>query len=400
MKPVEIKKKRGYGRLVIVLALAIAAAGAIAWHWRPAEMLSKPRTGSRLAVSQAVPVTPAVAKLNDVPVYLTGLGAVQAFNTVTVKVRVDGQLNSVRFTEGQDVKINDVLVQIDPRPFQAALDQTKATQAKDEAQLANAKLDLKRFVDLGQYATRQSVDTQKALVQQLEATVLADKAAVENAQVQLDYTTVRAPISGRTGIRLVDAGNIVHASDPNGLVVITQLQPISVIFTLPQDQLQEVIKAMADSNLKAFATERANGQVLEQGTLALVDNKIDPNTGTVRLKATFPNTDYGLWPGQFVNVRLLVRTLQQVVTVPGTAIQRGPDGMYVYVIKPDSTVAMQPVTVTQMTGGSAVIQSGLDAGAEVVASGQYRLQAGSRVQTQPAASTTAAAPAPDNAGGK
>jgi membrane fusion protein, multidrug efflux system len=397
MKPVEIKKKRGYGRLVIVLALAIAL-GAVGWHWWPAGLFSKaPTGGGQSAASQAIPVTAAVAKLNDVPVYLTGLGTVQAFNTVTVKVRVDGELNSVKFTEGQDVKENDVLAQIDPRPFQASLDQAKATQAKDEAQLANAQVDLKRFVDLGQYATRQSVDTQKALVQQLQATVQADKAQVENAQVQLDYTTVRAPISGRTGIRLVDAGNIVHAADPNGLVVITQLQPISVIFTLPEDQLQEVMKAMKPAgSLKVLAAERANGKVLEEGTLSLVDNQIDTNTGTVRLKATFPNADYGLWPGQFVEVRLLVRTLQQVVTVPGTAVQRGPDGMYVYVIKPDSTVAMQPVTVLQMTGGTSVIQSGLGAGTEIVATGQYRLQAGSRVQTQ--AATTATVAAPDNSG--
>jgi membrane fusion protein, multidrug efflux system len=397
MKPVEIKKKRGYGRLVIVLALAVAL-GAVAWHWWPAGLFSKaPTGGGQSAASQVIPVTAAVAKLNDVPVYLTGLGTVQAFNTVTVKVRVDGELNSVQFTEGQDVKENDVLAQIDPRPFQASLDQAKATQAKDEAQLANAQVDLKRFVDLGQYATRQSVDTQKALVQQLQATVQADKAQVENAQVQLDYTTVRAPISGRTGIRLVDAGNIVHAADPNGLVVITQLQPISVIFTLPEDQLQEVMKAMKPAgSLKVLAAERANGKVLEEGTLSLVDNQIDTNTGTVRLKATFPNADYGLWPGQFVEVRLLVRTLQQVVTVPGTAVQRGPDGMYVYVIKPDSTVAMQPVTVLQMTGGTSVIQSGLGAGTEIVATGQYRLQAGSRVQTQ--AATTATVAAPDNSG--
>jgi multidrug efflux system membrane fusion protein len=205
---------------------------------------------------------------------------------------------------------------------------------------------------------------------------------VENAQVQLDYTTETAPISGRTGLRLVDAGNIVHASDANGLVVITQLQPISVIFTLPQDQLQEAIKGMAAGSLKVLATDRTHGQVLEEGTLALVDNQIDPNTDTVRLKATFPNTDYGLWPGQYVNVRLLVRTLQHVVTVPSTAIQRGPDGMYVYVIKPDSTVAMQPVKVVQMTDGNSVIQSGLDAGTKVVVAGQYRLQSGSHVQIQ------------------
>ena len=339
----------------------------------------------RLPRSQPIPVTAGVAKTDDVPVFRTGLGTVQAFNTVTVKVRVDGQLNTVAFTEGQDVKTDDLLAQIDPRAFQAALDQAKATTAKDEAQLANARLDLTRFVDLGVNATRQSVDTQKALVRQLEATVQADNAAVENAQVQLDYTTVKAPLSGRTGLRLVDPGNIVHATDPNGLVVITQLQPISVIFTLPQDQLQEVIKEMSTGALKAFATARTNGQILGEGTLALVDNQIDPNTGTVRLKATFPNANYALWPGQFVNVRLQVRTLQQVVTVPSPAIQRGPDGMYVYVIKPDSTVAMQPVTVAQMMDGSSVIQSGLDAGARIVVSGQYRLQSGSHVQTGVAA---------------
>jgi multidrug efflux system membrane fusion protein len=374
---------RGDLRAALVVTLALVA-GVTAWHWRPAWTSAKAAL-ERSAAPPVVPVTSAVAKINDVPVYRTGLGTVQAFNTVTVKARVDGQLNKVAFTEGQDVKADDVLVQIDPRPFQAALDQAKATKAKDEAQLANARVDLKRFVDLGQYATRQSVDTQTALVRQLEATVQADTAALENAQVQLDYTTIRAPISGRTGLRLVDAGNIVHAADSNGLVVITQLQPISVIFTLPQDQLQEVVKAKAAGALKVLATGRSSGQVLEAGTLALVDNQIDPATGTVRLKATFPNKDYGLWPGQFVNVRLLIRTLQQVVTVPSTAIQRGPDGMYVYVIKPDSTVAMQPVTVEQMTDGSSVIEAGLDAGAAVVASGQYRLQSGSRVQTQEAA---------------
>jgi multidrug efflux system membrane fusion protein len=358
---------------VTVVGLAVAG---LAWHVAQ----SSAQAPVRSVAPPVIPVTAGVAKTDNVPVYRTGLGTVQAFNTVTVKVRVDGQLNTVAFTEGQDVKANDVLAQIDPRPFQAALDQAKATQAKDEAQLSNAKLDLKRFVDLGEFATKQSVDTQQALVRQLEATVQADAAAVENAQVQLDYTTVTAPLSGRTGLRLVDAGNIVHAADPNGLVVITQLQPISVVFTLPQDQLQEVIKQMSSGNLKAIAQTRANGQTLGEGTLALVDNQIDPNTATVRLKATFPNKDLTLWPGEFVNVRLQVSTLQQVVTVPSPAIQRGPDGMYVYVIKPDSTVAVQPVTVSEMADGSSVIQGGLDAGARIVVSGQYRLQPGSRVQ--------------------
>ena len=373
-------------RTALILALVVVlAAGGLGWHFARTPPKAAPGS-TQLSVSQTIPVTAGVAKTDDVPVYLTGLGTVQAFNTVTVKVRVDGQLNSVTFTEGQDVKTNDVLAQIDPRPFQAALDQAKATQAKDEAQLANARLDLTRFVDLGEFATKQSVDTQKALVRQLEATVQADAAAVENAQVQLDYTTIKAPLAGRTGLRLVDPGNIVHATDPNGLVVITQLQPISVIFTLPQDQLQEVIKQMSAGSLKAFAIARANGETLGEGTLALVDNQIDPNTGTVRLKATFSNKDYALWPGQFVDVRLQIRTLQHVVTVPSSAVQRGPDGMYVYVIKPDSTVAMQAVTISLMTGGNSVIDTGLDAGTHIVVSGQYRLQAGSRVQTNVAKS--------------
>ena len=376
-------------RTALVFAtVVVLAAGGLGWHFIRVPAKAGPGS-AQPSVSQTIPVTAGTAKTDDVPVYRTGLGTVQAFNTVTVKVRVDGQLNSVAFTEGQDVKANDVLAQIDPRSFQAALDQAKATKAKDEAQLANARLDLTRFVDLGEYATRQSVDTQKALVRQLEATVQADNAAVENAQVQLDYTTITAPLSGRTGLRLVDPGNIVHATDPNGLVVITQLQPISVIFTLPQDQLQEVIKQMSAGSLKAFAIARANGQTLGEGTLALVDNQIDPNTGTVRLKATFPNEDYALWPGQFVDVKLQVRTLQQVVTVPSPAIQRGPDGMYVYVIKPDSTVAMQAVTVTQMMDGSSVVEAGLAAGTHIVVSGQYRLQQGSRVQTNVAASDSA-----------
>ena len=368
----------------IVLALVLIAAqvtAVLAWHFvrTPSNAAHAPT-----AASQAIPVTAGLAKKDNVPVYRTGLGTVQAFNTVTVKVRVDGQLISVAFTEGQDVKAGDLLAQIDPRPFQATLDQVKATQAKDEAQLANARLDLKRYVDLGQFATKQSVDTQQALVRQLEAAVQADAAAVENAQVQLGYTTIRAPLSGRTGLRLVDPGNIVHATDPNGLIVITQLQPISVVFTLPQDQLQDVVKGMTSGALKAIATTRTNAEVLGEGTLAVVNNQIDSSTGTVQLKATFPNENLALWPGQFVNLRLLVRTLQQVVTIPSTALQRGPDSMYVYVIKQDSTVAMQAVTASDMMDGTTVIQTGLNAGDRIVVSGQYRLQPGSRVQADTA----------------
>ena len=363
----------------VAATVGIVAVGWISWHFigAPATGVSK---SAQSAGPPAIPVTAGAAKVENIPVYLTGLGTVQAFNTVTVKVRVDGQLDKVLFTEGQDVKSGDVLAQIDPRAFQDALDQAKATKAKDDAQLANAKLDLQRFVGLGEYATKQSVDSQEALVRQLEAAVQADQAAIGSAQVQLAYTTVRAPLSGRTGLRLVDQGNIVHATDPNGLVVITQLQPISVIFTLPQDQLQEVIKGTKSGSLKAIATARANKQQLAEGTLALFDNQIDPNTGTVRLKANFPNENYELWPGQFVNVQLLVHTLPKVVTVPSPAIQRGPDGLYVYVIKPDGTVAMQSVTVSDMTSGTSVVERGLVAGTRIVVSGQYRLQPGSHVQ--------------------
>jgi membrane fusion protein, multidrug efflux system len=349
-------------------AILVVAAGGLAWYvvHEPAKI--GPSQASS-AIVPAVPVTAGVVEPKDIPVYLTGLGTVQAFNTVVVKVRVDGQLDKVAFTEGQDVKAGDLLAQIDPRPFQAALDQAKAVKAKDEAQLENAKRDLQRFVSLRDYATRQSVDTQSALVRQLEATIQGDQAAIESAQTQLAYSTITAPLSGRTGVRLVDQGNIVHAGDANGLVMITQLQPISVIFSLSDRQLANISREMANGPLKVIAEGRTDHQPLGEGTLALVDNLIDQSTGTIRLKATFPNEDHSLWPGQFINMRLLLRTLQQAVTVPSTAIQRGPDGMYVYVIKPDSTVAMQPVSVGEMNDGTSVVESGLQPGDKIVVRG-------------------------------
>jgi multidrug efflux system membrane fusion protein len=369
-------------RELLIVAALLAAAAAVT-DWRLTSKASAPQTASRISFAQSIPATVGLAERKDVPVTLTGLGTVQAFNTVTVKVRVDGELDKIAFTEGQDVKAGDLLAQIDPRPFRAALDLAKATEAKDQAQLENAKLDLNRYVTGGTLAnTQQQIDTQGALVRQLEATVAADQANIDAAQVQLDYTTIKAPISGRTGIQLLDQGNIVHATDATGLVVITQLQPISVVFTLPQDQLQDVIHEMhaASAPLKVFAQSRNNSQQPNEGTLALVDNLIDQTTGSVRLKANFPNTDYSLWPGQYVDIRLLLKTLPQVVTAPSTAVQRGPDGMYVYVVKPDSTVAIQPVSVGQIGGGIAVIESGLDAGTRIVTAGQYRLQPGSRIQ--------------------
>jgi multidrug efflux system membrane fusion protein len=360
-------------------AILVVAACGLAWYvvHEPAKSTSSQPPS---AIATAVPVTAGLAETKNIPVYLTGLGTVQAFNTVVVKVRVDGQLDKVAFTEGQNVKAGDLLAQIDPRPFQAALDQAKAVKAKDEAQLENNRRDLQRSINLHEFATKQSVDTQSALVRQFEATIQGDQAAIESAQTQLDYSTIKAPLSGRTGVRLVDQGNIVHASDANGLVVITQLQPISVMFSLSDRQLTNISREMANGPLKVIAEGRTDHQPLGEGTLALVDNQIDQSTGTIRLKATFPNGDHALWPGQFINVRLLLRTLQQVVTVPSTAVQRGPNGMYVYVIKPDSTVAMQPVSVGQMNNGTSVVEQGLQAGDKIVVRGQYRLQPGSRVQ--------------------
>jgi multidrug efflux system membrane fusion protein len=368
--------------LVLPVCLLLLG-GVLTWKIAKGDATSEPSHPQQQS-APAIPVTMGAAARKNVPVYLTGLGNVLAFNTVTVNTRVDGELNKVDFKEGQDVKAGDVLAQIDPRPFQATLDLAKATKAKDQAQLENAQLDLRRYQQAGTLATtQQQIDTQAALVRQLTATVQADQANIEAAQVQLDYTTIKAPLSGRTGRRLVDQGNIVHAASTTGLVVITQLQPISVLFTLPQGQLQEVIHEMhaTPTPLKVIAQDRDGQQQLGAGTLAFVDNQIDPTTGSVRLKATFPNKNYALWPGQYVSVQLLLKTLPQVVTVPSTAIQRGPNGMYVYVVKPDSTVAMQPVDVQQMSSGTSVIDKGLAAGARIVVAGQYRLQPGSRVQS-------------------
>lgn len=358
-------------------AFLLGGASLGVWHWLDQPAAARAPTPA----PAAIPVQAAAASSADVPIYETGLGNVQAFNTVTVKVRVDGELQKVAFTEGKTVKPGEVLAQIDPRPFQAQLDQAAAKRAQDAALLDNAKLDLRRFQDLAtrQFATQQSVDTQKALVAQLEATIEGDDAAIENARVQLGYTTVTAPIAGRTGIRLVDQGNIVHATDPGGIVVVTQLHPISVIFTLPEDDLPAIADAQATGPVSATALGRDDKSVLDQGTLALVDNQIDQSTGTARLKATFPNARNRLWPGQFVNVRLLLRTERGVLTVPSGAVQRSASGLYVYRIEADNTVEPQPVEVGPFADHAAVITAGLHPGDRVVTAGQYRLQPGARV---------------------
>ncbi|HEY6166438.1 MAG TPA: efflux RND transporter periplasmic adaptor subunit, partial [Verrucomicrobiae bacterium] len=329
-----------------------------------------------------VPVVAGTAAEKDVPIYLDGLGTVQAFNTVTVHVRVDGQLQKVAFTEGQDVRAGDLLAQIDPEPFKAMLEQADAKKHEDEAQLANARIQLNRNAALlaQKILAQQDYDTQKALVDQFEASVRADQAAIDNARVQLNYTTITSPIDGRTGIRLVDQGNIVHANDPSGLVVITQLRPISVVFTLPEQTLNGISEQRASGELAALAVGRDNKSVLGEGKLAVIDNQIDTTTGTIKLKATFPNTELRLWPGQFVNVRLLLTTRKNGIVVPASVVQRGPQGPYAFVIGDDMSVQMKPVKVAQIEAGEALIDDGLRPGERVVVEGQYRLQAGSRVK--------------------
>lgn len=364
------------GRFLLGVSVVLALGAAAAWY----EIRGSAKTAS--AAAPAIPVTVTNAQRQDVPVYLTGIGSVAAFNRVTVHVRVDGELEAVKFTEGQDVKEGDQLAQIDPRPFQAQLDQAKAAKARDEAQLANAKLDLDRYTNLvaRDYATRQSVDTQKALIAQLDATIRGDQAAIENAETQLGYATIVSPLDGRTGMRLIDRGNIVHAADPGGLVVITQVHPIAVLFSLPQDYLQDVTSAMKEeAPLTVVAYARDDKAKLAEGKLTLIDNQIDTATGTMRLKATFANDDDALWPGQFVNAHLKLEVRHDAVTVPAEVIQRGPNELYVYVLKPDSTVERRTVKAGPVQDGLAIIDSGLVAGERVVLDGQFKLRPGAKV---------------------
>jgi membrane fusion protein, multidrug efflux system len=376
----------------LMLPVAVATAGAIAWHLQHGAATAQ----TAPAAPSAVPVTAAIVKKQDVPVFLNGIGSAQAFNTVTVKARVDGQLDKLGFTEGQDVKEGDLIAQIDPRPFQAQLTQAKAAKIRDEAQLQNARLDLERFSNLAvkQYASRQSVDTQRAQVAQLEAAVQGDQATIDNATVQLGYTTIVSPITGRTGMRLIDKGNIIHANDAGGIVVITQLHPISVVFVLAQDHLDDITAEMAKGTLKVQAYKRDDTTLLGEGTLALIDNQIDPTTGTLKLKATFANDNNALWPGEFVNARLLLRTRPGALTVPEQVVQRGPKGTFAYVIKADDTVEQRPIRTTNTArNGLAVILEGLAEGERVVVDGQYKLRAGVRVQANPAVASQQAAAA-------
>jgi multidrug efflux system membrane fusion protein len=331
-----------------------------------------------------VPVTPGTAEARDMPVYVRGLGTVQAYNTVTVKTRVDGQIVKVDFTEGQEVKAGDPLFEIDPRPFQAALDQAKAAKEKDAAQLVSAQADLQRDAELVRpgYQTRQIYDQQKALVGQLQASLKADQAQIDAAQLNLAYATIRAPIDGRTGARLVDVGNIVHTTDNTGLVSLTQIKPIFVTFTVPQGDFERIRRSAQAGPVRVDAVSADDRHPLAQGKLTLIDNQIDAATGTIRLKASFDNGDETLWPGEFVNARLVVSVDKDAVTVPARAVQRGPNGDYLFAIKPDMTVEIRDVQVAQVEGDVAEISKGLAAGDRIVVDGQYRLNAGSRVILQ------------------
>jgi multidrug efflux system membrane fusion protein len=348
---------------------------------------------SRSTPAPAAPVTADIATARDMPVYVRGLGTVQAYNNVSVKSRVDGTIVKVDFTEGQEVKKGDLLFEIDPRPFQATLAQAQASLARDQAQLANAQRNANRDKPLvsKEFISRQQFDTDNTSAASLDATVASDKAAIEAAQLNLDYADIRSPIDGRTGARLVDIGNLVHATDSNALVTITQLKPIFVSFTAPQNQFDAIRQAQIKGAVPAEAWSQGEGRQIAKGALTLIDNQIDTSTGTIHLKASFDNSDEALWPGEFVDMRLQVQTLKNVVTVPSRSIQAGPNGSYLFVIKPDNSVEQRTVTVAETEGDVAAIAKGLSAGEQVVVDGQYRLQQGSKVSILPPQSQSAAA---------
>lgn len=355
----------------------------------------------RAAMNQAVPVSTTQVRQQDMPVYLVGLGSVTPLNAVSIKSRVDGQLVQVAFKEGQHVKKGQLLAVIDPRPFEVQLSQAQAALFRDQALLRDARLNYQRFKGLLQESgamSQQQVDTQASLVNQYEGTVRNDQAQIENAKLQLTYCHITSPIEGRIGLRLVDPGNIVHASDANPMLVVTQLQPITVIFTLPEDQLPKVAKRMRNGVLPVEAYSRDNQTKLDTGKLLTIDNEIDQTTGTGRLKAQFNNSDGELWPNQFVNVRLLLETMKNSLVIPAAAVQRGPQGMYVYVVKPDKTVDVRPVTVAISQNNLTSVASGLSPNDTVVTDGQDKLHAGSTVETRPAGPPNGQAPGTGSSG--
>jgi len=375
----------------ILFVAVVAAAGYYGWHrYYGPEAMAKAEAAQKAAAQRpAIPVSIAQVEKADFPVYLTSLGTVQAFNTVVVRTRVDGQIDKIGFQEGQTVHQGDLLAEIDPRPFQAVLDQAKAKKVQDEANLANANLDLQRYTKLGEFATRQQTDTQRSQVAQLTAQIAADDAAIANAQTQVDYTQIKSPISGVVGLRQVDVGNIVNAATQTGIVTVTQVEPIAVIFTAPEGQLPYISEAQKVAPLKTIAITTDGKKPLAEGKLAVINNQVDTTSGTIRLKAVFDNKDHALWPGQSVSTRLLVKTLKDATVVPDDAVQHGTSGLYAYAVTDDNKAELRKVKVSQSIDGRSVIEEGLKPGERVITGGQFKVQPGSAVSTAVASSNTA-----------
>jgi multidrug efflux system membrane fusion protein len=370
-----------------VLIAVAAGAGYYGWQRHRANQAAAEAAAQKK--NPAIGVTIGSVEKADFPVYLTGLGTVQGFNTVTVRTRVDGQIDKIAFKEGQMVKQGDLLVEIDPRPYQATFDQAKAKKAQDEANLANANLDLHRYTQLGEFATKQQTDTQRSTVQQLTAQIAADQAAIDNAQTQLDYTAVKSPISGVVGLRQVDIGNIVNAATQTGIVTVAQVEPIAVIFTAPEDQLPAIMAAQAVAPLKVIAITTDGKTPLAEGTLAVINNQVDTTSGTIRLKAVFQNKDHALWPGQSVSTRLLVRTLKDATVVPDDAVQHSTNGLYAYTVDQNNKAVLSKVKVSQSIDGRSVVDDGLSPGQRVITAGQYKVSPGALVTSTVASSDPA-----------
>jgi len=375
----------------IVFFAAVVAAGYFGWqrYYGP-EAVAKAEAAQKAAARKpAIPVSVAQVEKTDFPVFLTGLGTVQGFNTVQVRTRVDGQIDKIAFTEGQVVKEGDLLAEIDPRPYQAALDAAKAKKVQDEANLANVNLDLQRTTKLGEFATRQLLDTQRSNVAQLTAQIAADEAAITNAQTQLDYTQVKSPITGVVGLRQVDVGNIVNAATQTGIVTVAQIEPIAVIFTAPEDQLPYISEAQKAAALKVIAITTDGKKPLAEGQLAVINNQVDTTSGTIRLKALFDNKTHTLWPGQSVSTRLLLKTLKDATVVPDDAIQHGTNGLYAYTVNQDNKAELRKVKVSYSIDGRSVVDEGLLPGQRVITGGQFKVQPGSLVTIAVASSDQA-----------
>jgi len=368
-------------KILVIAAVLVAVLAGGGFRYFTHSQTSEPASAAAPPVPE-IPVVAATVTSKNVPIYLRGVGTVIAYNTDVVRSQIQGQLTQITFIEGQTVKAGDLLAQIDPRPYQAQIDELTANLERDNAQLANAQANLARYNQLGDkgYATPQLVETQTAQVTQLQSAVKADRALIDQANIQLGYTRLTSAIPGITGVRQIDIGNIIHPTDPNGLVVVTQIEPISLIFTLPQAELSQIQEKMAKGPLTVTAYSQDDKIKLDEGKVLLVNNQIVQTTGTIQLKAEFPNTAHRLWPGQLVNSYLLLNTRTDGLTIAASAVQQGPKGSYVYVVLPDGTAQLRPVTVAQISRGQALIDSGLQADETVVVDGQYRLQQGSRVR--------------------